>query len=142
MSPRLARYAPLTGVIFAVLTFGISAGLAILAFLPEAERRAIYEKDLERFTERTMVAAADLEAEAARVRARGYAYSRGQRSRGAVGFGAPLFDAAGDVFGDVCITIPEGRFDPAQEPKLGGLLVAAAADITADLQGAGFLRDT
>jgi DNA-binding IclR family transcriptional regulator len=106
------------------------------------ERLALYRKDLERFTERTMVNAADLEAEAARIRARGYAYSQGQRSRGAVGFGAPLFDAAGDVFGDVCITIPEGRFDPAQEPKLGGLRVAAAADITADLQGAGFLRDT
>ena len=72
----------------------------------------------------------------------GYAYSRGQRSRGAVGLGAPLFDAAGDVFGDVCITIPEGRFDPAQEPKLGALLVSAAADISADLRDAGFLRDT
>jgi IclR family acetate operon transcriptional repressor len=119
-----------------------ATGLAILAFLPADERLALYRKDLERFTERTMVNAADLEAEAARIRARGYAYSQGQRSRGAVGFGAPLFDAAGDVFGDVCITIPEGRFDPAQEPKLGGLLVAAAADITADLQGAGFLRDT
>jgi DNA-binding IclR family transcriptional regulator len=119
-----------------------ATGLAILAFLPEEERRALYQKDLERFTERTIVTAADLEAEVARIRARGYAYSRGQRSKGAVGFGAPLFDAAGDVFGDVCITIPEGRFDPAQEPKLGRLLVAAAADISADLHAAGFLRDT
>jgi DNA-binding IclR family transcriptional regulator len=119
-----------------------ATGLAILAFLPEEERRALYQRDLERFTERTIVTAADLEAEVARIRARGYAYSRGQRSKGAVGFGAPLFDAAGDVFGDVCITIPEGRFDPAQEPKLGRLLVAAAADISADLHDAGFLRDT
>jgi DNA-binding IclR family transcriptional regulator len=119
-----------------------ATGLAILAFLPEEERRALYQKDLERFTERTIVTAADLEAEVARIRARGYAYSRGQRSKGAVGFGAPLFDAAGDVFGDVCITIPEGRFDPAQEPKLGRLLVTAAADISADLHDAGFLRDT
>src|SRR5487761_638128 len=119
-----------------------ATGLAILAFLPEEERLALYQKDLERFTERTMVSAEELEAEAARIRARGYAYSQGQRSRGAVGFGAPLFDAAGDVFGDVCITIPEGRFDPAQEPKLGSLLVSAAADISADLHGAGFLRDT
>jgi DNA-binding IclR family transcriptional regulator len=119
-----------------------ATGLAILAFLPEDERRAIYQKDLEKFTDRTMVAADDLEAEAVKIRALGYAYSRGQRSMGAVGFGAPLFDAAGEVFGDVCITIPEGRFDPAQEPKLGGLLVSTAADITADLHGAGFLRDT
>ena len=119
-----------------------ATGLAILAFLPEEERQALYQKDLERFTERTIVTAAGLEAEVARIRARGYAYSRGQRSKGAVGFGAPLFDAAGDVFGDVCITIPEGRFDPAQEPKLGRLLAAAAADISADLHDAGFLRDT
>ena len=119
-----------------------ATGLAILAFLPEEERRALYQKDLERFTERTIVTAAGLEAEVARIRARGYAYSRGQRSKGAVGFGAPLFDAAGDVFGDVCITIPEGRFDPAQEPKLGRLLVTAAADISADLHDAGFIRDT
>lgn len=119
-----------------------ATGLAIFAFLPEEERRALYRRDLERFTERTMLTADELEAETARIRARGYAYSRGQRSRGAVGFGAPLFDAAGDVFGDVCITIPEGRFDPAQEPKLGSLLVTAAADISADLRDAAFLRDT
>ena len=40
-----------------------ATGLAILAFLPEEERRALYQKDLERFTERTMVAADELEAE-------------------------------------------------------------------------------
>jgi DNA-binding IclR family transcriptional regulator len=119
-----------------------ATGLAILAFLPEQERRALYQRDLERFTERTLVTADDLEAEVAKTRARGYAYSHGQRSRGAVGLGAPLFDAAGDVFGDVCITIPEGRFDPSQEPKLGGLLVSAAAKISADLHDAAFIRDT
>jgi DNA-binding IclR family transcriptional regulator len=119
-----------------------ATGLAILAFLPEEERRAIYERELEQLTERTLVTADDLEAEAARIRARGYAYSQGQRTKGAVGFGAPLFDAAGDVFGDVCITIPEGRFDPAQEEKLSGLLVAAAADISANFRDAAFLRDT
>jgi IclR family acetate operon transcriptional repressor len=118
-----------------------ATGLAILAFLPEEERRALYQRDLERFTERTLVSPEDLEAETARIRARGYAYSQGQRSRGAVGFGAPLFDAAGDVFGDVCITIPEGRFDPSQEQKLGALLISAATDISADLRDSAFLRD-
>src|SRR6185437_12824591 len=119
-----------------------ATGLAILAFLPEEERRALYQRDLERFTERTLVSPEDLEAETARIRARGYAYSQGQRSRGAVGFGAPLFDAAGDVFGDVCITIPEGRFDPSQEQKLGALLISAAEDISADLRSSAFLRDS
>ncbi|MGH3248361.1 MAG: IclR family transcriptional regulator [Trebonia sp.] len=118
-----------------------ATGLAILAFLPEQERQAIYGKGLESFTEQTLVTADDLEAEIAQIRARGYAYSRGQRSKGAVGLGAPVYDAAGDVFGDVCVTIPEGRFDPSQEPRLGPLLVTAAASISADLHDAGFLRD-
>lgn len=118
-----------------------ATGLAIFAFLPEEERRALYRRGLDRFTERTLVTAGELEAESAAIRARGYAYSRGQRSMGAVGFGAPLFDAAGDVFGDVCITIPEGRFDPAQESRLGGLLITAAADISADFRNAAFRRD-
>jgi DNA-binding IclR family transcriptional regulator len=119
-----------------------ATGLAILAFLPEQERREIYAKGLERFTEETLIDAEELEREVATIRARGYAFSRGQRSKGAVGLGAPIFDAAGDVFGDVCVTIPEGRFDPAQEEKLGTLLVTAAAGISADLRDAGFLRDT
>jgi hypothetical protein len=45
------------------------------------------------------------------------------------------------VFGDVCITIPASRFDPALEPKLGALLVSVAADISADLRDSGFIRD-
>ncbi|HEX4289562.1 MAG TPA: IclR family transcriptional regulator C-terminal domain-containing protein, partial [Trebonia sp.] len=112
-----------------------------LAFLPDAERQAIYRKGLEPFTEQTLVTGEELEQEAARVRERGYAYSQGQRSQGAIGLGAPLFDAAGDVFGDVCITIPAGRFDPTLEPKLGALLVSVAADISADLRDCGFIRD-
>jgi len=119
-----------------------ATGLAILAFLPEAERQAIYARGLEPFTDQTIVTGQELEQEAARVRDRGYAYSVGQRSKGAIGLGAPLFDAAGDVFGDVCITIPAGRFDPALEPKLGRLLISVAADISDDLRGAGFIRDT
>jgi IclR family acetate operon transcriptional repressor len=119
-----------------------ATGLAILAFLPEEERQAIYAKGLERFTDRTLVTGDDLEEEARRTRERGYAYSRGQRSKGAVGLGAPLFDANGAVFGNVCVTIPEGRFDPDIEPKLGALLVTIAADISADLRDAGFIRDT
>lgn len=117
-----------------------ATGLAILAFLPEEERQAIYERGLERFTEQTLVDPVLLEREVAKIRARGYAQSRNQRSKGAVGLGAPLYDAAGEVFGDVCVTIPEARFDPSQELKLGALLVSTAAAISAGLRQAGVLR--
>jgi DNA-binding IclR family transcriptional regulator len=38
-----------------------ATGLAILAFLPEEERQALYAKGLERFTDRTLVTGGDLE---------------------------------------------------------------------------------
>lgn len=119
-----------------------ATGLAMLAFLPEAERTALYRGQLDRFTDRTLTEPDDIERETERIREQGYACSRGQRIMGAVGLAAPIFDAAGAVFGDVCITIPEGRFDERLEPGLGRLLVSAAAEITSDLRAAGFLRDS
>jgi IclR family acetate operon transcriptional repressor len=119
-----------------------ATGLAILAFLPEEERQAIYQRGLERFTEQTLVDPELLEQEVAAIRARGYAVSRNQRSKGAVGLGAPLYDTAGEVFGDVCVTIPEARFDPTQELTLGAQLVSTAGAISAGLRQAGVLRTT
>lgn len=118
-----------------------ATGLAILAFLPEAERRALYDRELDQFTDRTLTGVEDIEREARRIREQGYACSRGQRVAGAVGIAAPLFDAAGAVFGDVCITIPDARFDERDEHSFGSALIASAADITSDLRSAGFLRD-
>jgi DNA-binding IclR family transcriptional regulator len=114
----------------------------MLAFLPAGERRALYAGPLDRFTDRTLTGPGEVEEECARIRAQGYACSRGQRIVGAVGLAAPVFDAAGAVFGDVCLTVPEARFDEALEPRYGGLLVAAAAEVSADLRSAQFLRDS
>ena len=118
-----------------------ATGLAMVAFLPEAERRALYAGELQAFTGETLTSPDDIEKESARIREQGYACSRGQRIVGAVGIAAPIFDAAGAVWGDVCITIPDARFDEQQQAALGAALKGSAAEITSDLRAAGFLRD-
>jgi DNA-binding IclR family transcriptional regulator len=116
-----------------------ATGLAILAFLPEAERRRIYATGLAAQTPQTIVAADDLEAELSRVRQRGYAHSRGQRTPGAVGFGAPVFDAAGAVCGDLCVTLPEHRFQEGKSAdSVAAALLAASQRASDDLTSVGY----
>ncbi len=106
-----------------------ASGKAILAFLPPGEAQEIVD-DLVPSTEATPF----LE-QLAGIRARGYACTRGQRTPGAVGVGAPIFDSRGEVAGDVFITIPESRFDPASESRLGELVLTAAQQVTRDIAG-------
>jgi DNA-binding IclR family transcriptional regulator len=71
----------------------------------------------------------------ARVRERGYALTHGQRIQGAVGLAVPIFSSRGAVIGDVCLTIPEQRYDPGGESRLATELLECATRITADLGG-------
>jgi IclR family acetate operon transcriptional repressor len=116
-----------------------ATGLAILAFLPDEERQRLYSKGLGALTPLTKVSEAELEAEVATIRAQGFAQSRGQRMRGAVGFAAPVFDSLGQVCGDLCITLPEQRFDPDRSVDALALpLKAASQRITDGLRAAGY----
>lgn len=117
-----------------------ATGLAILAFLPDAERERIYERGPDRLTEATLVSRAALEHEVGLIRERGYARSRGQRTTGAVGVAAPIFDSVGDVFGDVTITIPDQRFDERLEGVLATALRRTTAAVSDELRRAGCRR--
>jgi len=114
-----------------------ATGLAILAFLPEEERRRIYAAGLTAQTPETVVTVDALEAELERIRKRGYAHTLGQRTPGAAGFGAPVFDSAGHVCGDVCITLPVQRLEDVSRDTIASQLVAASQRITADARAAG-----
>jgi IclR family acetate operon transcriptional repressor len=116
-----------------------ATGLAILAFLPEAERRRIYAAGLAALTPDTLVTVAALEEELERVRRRGYSLSQGQRTPGAVGFAAPVFDSAGVVCGDMCVTLPEQRFEAgAFADSLAAMLMAASQQVSTDLKAIGY----
>ena len=117
-----------------------ATGLAILSFLPEAERRAIYQHGLPALTDRTITTEEDLEMAAAQIRQVGWVSTHGQRTVGAVGTAAPVFDAAGDLFGDVCLTIPEQRFDDRLTETIGAAVAATAELVTGELRRAGYRR--
>jgi DNA-binding IclR family transcriptional regulator len=113
-----------------------AGGLAILAFLPPAERqKAIQRKPLVPFTERTITDPDELEKELHRIRALGYVLAIGRRVPGAVGVAAPIFGPSDEVVGDVILNLPEARFNPAQESFLASLVVRCARRITEDLGG-------
>jgi IclR family acetate operon transcriptional repressor len=108
-----------------------ASGLAIMAFLPDEERRAIIERTrLRPLTDRTIVRPAQLEQELHRIREHGYARSIGQRIPGAVGVAAPIFGPEGRVIGDLWLTIPESRFQPGAETELADLVIDYAQRVS------------
>jgi len=114
-----------------------ASGLAIMAFLPEADRRAIVARThLKPVTERTIVDPVALEREMEKVRQRGYALTIGQRTPGAVGIAAPIWGSDARVAGDILVTIPEQRFDSAMEPCLAELVIRCAKTISEYLTNA------
>jgi len=113
-----------------------ASGRAVMAFLPEVERRAIVERTkLAPATEHTITSADELEAVLAEVRERGYASSQEERRLGGVGIAAPIFGAGGAVLGEVGLSVPTQRFDPADARRLARLVTACAERIGAALGG-------
>src|SRR5215213_1434442 len=111
-----------------------ASGLAIFAFLSDEDReRVITRKGLSARTPRTIVDVDDLESRVGEIRANGYARSVGERTPGAAGIAAPIFDRERYVVGDVLITVPEHRFGPSNEKRLADAVMACARDISDEL---------
>jgi DNA-binding IclR family transcriptional regulator len=107
-----------------------ASGFAIMAFLPDDERRAIVaQTKLRPLTTQTITDPVALGEELARVRGRGYALSRGQRNIGAVSVAAPLWDTRGVIMGALAISMPEARFKSGMERLLAQLVLQAASHI-------------
>lgn len=113
-----------------------ASGLAVMAFLPDRERQAIVARTrLAPLTERTITEPFQLEQALEEVRHKGYSFTRGQRIVGAVGLAGPIFGGNGDVVGDISMSIPEQRFDPASEQWLASQLLECCAAITREIGG-------
>jgi DNA-binding IclR family transcriptional regulator len=114
-----------------------ASGLAIMAFLEEGEVQSIVRRTrLMPLTTRSITEPYRLEAELENVRRRGYAFTRGQRIAGAIGLAAPVFSSSGKVLGDICVTIPEQRFDEGSLERLVEALLKCAGEVTEKLRGA------
>ncbi|HVY59432.1 MAG TPA: IclR family transcriptional regulator [Xanthobacteraceae bacterium] len=113
-----------------------ATGLAIMAFLPEEEREeVIVRSGLAPITDRTVTDRRKLEQLLERIRRNGYACTIGQRTPGAVAVAAPIFGPGSEVIGDIIITLPEQRFDRANEAYLASQVVRCARAVTHELGG-------
>ncbi|GAC1548710.1 MAG: IclR family transcriptional regulator [Beijerinckiaceae bacterium] len=113
-----------------------ASGLAIMAFLTASEVASIIERTrLAPATSLSITESYRLELQLQKIREQGCALTRGQRIPGAVGLAAPIFSSDGEVVGDVCLTIPDQRFDPASEAKLLDLLMNCTSCITEEIGG-------
>jgi DNA-binding IclR family transcriptional regulator len=112
-----------------------SGGLGILAFLDETEWHKVFERGLPAFTERTITDPERLVEELRAIRARGHVVSHGGRISGAVGVGAPVFGALGEVVADVVLTVPESRWDSERADHFAELVTACSDRISARLGG-------
>ncbi len=117
---------------------GGASGRALLASLSGAEREAILAGPLAAVTDATVTDPGALRRNLDDVRRRGYAVSHGERVAGGVGIAAPVLAGGGRLVGVVGITMPEQRYSPADEPRLVGLVLAAARAVAGALEpGAG-----
>ena len=111
-----------------------SAGLAVLAYLPDAE--------IDRHLERTDLTAAygashgpdAVRERVAATRATGYALNPGLLVEGSWGMGAVVFDADERPRGALSLTGIEQRFSAERRAELGPLLLRAAHELTTSLR--------
>lgn len=111
-----------------------SAGLAILAFLPEATvERYLTDADLSAYGSGHSPAA--VRARVAATRSAGYALNPGLLVEGSYGLGAAVFDASGQPAWALSLTGIEARFSAERRPELGRLLLEHAHRLTKALGG-------
>jgi len=105
----------------------VSSGLVVLASLKPAALEGYLASPLERFTDRTVVAPAQLRDRLWNVRRDGYAWVREEYAPGINSVAAPIADATGEIVAAVHVHGPSYRFPAAGEADAIGERVEAAA---------------
>ena len=111
-------------------------GKVLLAFR-DPWRADVLDRPLEPVTARTLVDAAELEAEAARIAERGHAVEDGEFLPGLRGVAVPVRDASGAVSAALAVAGPDTDLEPDLVDGLVELLQARAAEIERTLEADG-----
>ena len=101
-----------------------ASAMAILAHLPEEERKDLYKEGLPIFAGKRP-AALKIEKIMSLIRSEGFALSSDQADVGASGIAAPVW-TAGSVNSSIGIAVPNQRFDESKAAKLVGRVVRTA----------------
>ncbi|AHY45917.1 Transcriptional regulator [Rubrobacter radiotolerans] len=107
-----------------------AAGKVFLAYMPEAQRRRILGRPLERFTENTLVDRDALEEGARETRKRGFGYTVEELEVGLNAVGAPVRSPDGEVVAAVSVSGPVFRMEAGRIPEVGDLVAGAAGEIS------------
>ncbi|MBO3664634.1 IclR family transcriptional regulator [Microbacterium stercoris] len=108
-----------------------SAGIAILAYLPDAEAEAYLARHPELGAQWGRAHDVEqLRARRAQTRDQGYALNPGLIVEGSWGMGAAVFDRAGRAEYALSLTGVEFRFSPERVPALGRILLAHAHELS------------
>jgi DNA-binding IclR family transcriptional regulator len=110
-----------------------STGLAVLAYLPEADVADLLPRALPRMTPATITGRAALAEELACVRERGYSIADETLEVGLVAIAAPVFNHDGRVLGALSIAGPKLRLTADCLPATGEQVRAAADGISLHL---------
>ena len=113
----------------APLGWGASAR-AILAFMGEADIAEVARRAEPSPVDGRLLDVKELLKSLPKIRAKGYAITRNQRTPEGVGIAVPFFDATGEVAGNVCVTVPAFRFKPRDEPAFARALGEMAGKIS------------
>jgi DNA-binding IclR family transcriptional regulator len=111
-----------------------SAGLAILAYLPDAEIDAFLAHTDLTSSYGDAHAADQVRARVVQTRSAGYAVNPGLLVEGSWGMGAAVFDAAERPRWALSLTGIERRFDEGRRRELGALLLQQAHELSKALQ--------
>ena len=107
-----------------------SAGKLLLAELSRSELEAwIAEARPARLTAKTLAGVADIEAELARVRRRGWAEIVDELEAGLVSLAAPIRDRTGSLVAMIGVSGPSTRLSPGRRKTLPPALLEAAAEV-------------
>lgn len=110
-------------------------GKAILANLPEGQRESVLEGPLPALTEKTLTTKEDLLKDIERIQVSGFSRDRGENEHGASCFGAPIFDARGNVTAAISVSGPDTRLNGEMAEDVAVAVRIAAQDITERLAG-------
>lgn len=110
-----------------------SVGKAILAFQESEVVDKIIEAGLKSFTENTITSPADLRADLAQIRERGYSVDDGEHQPGLRCIGAPIHDGQGRVVAAVSISGPAWKIPLSEIEGLSKVVVHHANQISAHL---------
>ena len=117
-------------------TFPLHAGAApkaILASLPEQDRKAFINGTLQKFTKNTLCNPAELEADIIATIGRGYSLSWEETYEGVAGIGAPVVGPDKMPLGSIAVALPIQRVEPGTIEFIGAsLLKITNAIITGD----------